>query len=51
VLVLIRVYAVLMAAAVAALLLAAGCDGPSSAAVPRPAPNAPPVAPAAGGRG
>jgi hypothetical protein len=50
-LVLIRAYAVLMAVALAALLLSASCDGPPPGAVPRPAPNAPPVAPADGGRG
>lgn len=49
-LVLIRVCAAMVAAALAAVVVVAGCDGPSSAAVPQPSPNAPPVAPADGGR-
>lgn len=47
---LIRAYAVLMAVALAALLLSASCGSPPPGAVPRPSPNAPPVAPADGGR-
>lgn len=42
-----RALAVLLAAAVCAVLVAAGCHGPASAAVPRPQPNRPPAAPAA----
>ncbi|WP_262928450.1 hypothetical protein [Streptomyces sp. TRM68416] len=40
----IRVWGVLAAAALAALLWAAGCGGPSSGAVPRPGPNPAPIA-------
>lgn len=43
---LIRAWAVLAAAAIAALLLAAGCAGSPSHAVPRPSPNPPPAVPA-----
>jgi len=48
--VLLRAYAVLVAAALTAVLVVAGCHGPSTAAVPRPQPNLPPAAPAAGVR-
>jgi hypothetical protein len=41
-----RAWAVLLAAAVCAVLGAAGCHGPASAAVPRPHPNQPPAVPA-----
>ncbi|WP_432193784.1 hypothetical protein [Streptomyces sp. bgisy027] len=44
----IRAWAVLTAAVVAALLLVADCDGPPAGAVPRPHPNPAPVDPATG---
>lgn len=43
-----RALAVLVAAALAAVLVVAGCDGPQSAAVPAPSPNAPPTPPGYG---
>lgn len=48
--VLIRTWAVLAAAAFAAVLVVAGCHGPVSAAVPRPYPNPAPATPAATAR-
>lgn len=45
--VLIRAWSVLAAAALAALLLVAGCHGPRGDALPHPSPNLPPH-PAAG---
>ncbi|MFJ2002155.1 hypothetical protein [Streptomyces chartreusis] len=44
----IRTWAALVAAAVAAVLLVADCDGPPADAVPRPHPNSAPVDPATG---
>ncbi|WP_406262524.1 hypothetical protein OIA45_39645 [Streptomyces chartreusis] len=44
----IRAWAALAAAAVAAVLLVAACDGPPADAVPRPHPNPAPVAPTTG---
>jgi hypothetical protein len=43
-----RALAVLLAAAVCAVLVVAGCHGPASAAVPQPYPNRPPATPATG---
>jgi hypothetical protein len=46
--VLIRAWAVLAAAALAAVVVVAACSGPSTAAIPRPSPNARPQPPDTG---